>query len=379
MKFLCCIVPCYNVSKYINKFLDSIFCSKFSDLQLIFVDDGSEDNLLDEFSTYFKIQFPNRNTFVEILTYKGVDIIFIKKINGGISSARNFGLKFVNAKYIVFLDPDDYIDNNYFRYTEGILNDKEFDILIFSFYKHIVDNNGNIKETNVINSLIDKEFDNNYQCVSELLPLYLGYSCNNLEKYDKGIPLSVQLQWGSVWRCVYRYEILVNNKITFNEKLSLNEDTIFNLYCILYSDKIKIINKPFYHYMLKPFGLLNSTLSDKNIGKRVNIKIILFKERLNIINRVNSKYRNLLSYENIAGTVFLSSIQLMSICDKISQYKYIRTYICDKTVEHIIKNISIRMRNLKIRIPLFMMKHSLTYILFMLIVFAKKMNVKINI
>ena len=94
------IVPVYNVASYLSKCLDSCINQTLYDIEIICVDDGSTDNsgeLLDE--------------------YKAVDsrIQVIHKENGGLSSARNYGLDHANGDYIAFVDADDWIEENTFE------------------------------------------------------------------------------------------------------------------------------------------------------------------------------------------------------------------------------------------------------------------------
>ena len=92
------IVPIYNREKSIKKCVDSILRQSEKDFELILVDDGSTDNSLNICKDFEKTD--NR-------------IIVIHKENGGVSSARNAGIDVARGKYVVFVDSDDYVDNNY--------------------------------------------------------------------------------------------------------------------------------------------------------------------------------------------------------------------------------------------------------------------------
>lgn len=90
------IIPAYNVENYIAEALESVTNQTigFEDnIQIIIINDGSTDNTADVCKKY-KDKYPN-------------NIIYIEKENGGISSARNEGFKYVEGKYINFLDSDD--------------------------------------------------------------------------------------------------------------------------------------------------------------------------------------------------------------------------------------------------------------------------------
>lgn len=89
------VVPIYNVEKYLNKCVDSLLNQDYSNLEIILVDDGSTDSsgkIVDEYKE------------------KNKNIKVIHKENGGLSSARNAGLKEAIGQYIIFIDSDDWID-----------------------------------------------------------------------------------------------------------------------------------------------------------------------------------------------------------------------------------------------------------------------------
>lgn len=92
------IVPVYKVEKYLRRCLDSLVNQTYKNLEIILVDDGSPDNsgaICDEY-----VQKDSR-------------ISVIHKENGGLSSARNAGLEICNGVYVLFVDSDDWVENNY--------------------------------------------------------------------------------------------------------------------------------------------------------------------------------------------------------------------------------------------------------------------------
>ena len=91
------IVPVYNVSEYISRCADSIVSQKLYDIELIFVNDGSKDN---------------SREIVEKYQLNDSRITILDKENGGLSSARNYGLRHAKGEYILFVDSDDYLELN---------------------------------------------------------------------------------------------------------------------------------------------------------------------------------------------------------------------------------------------------------------------------
>ena len=95
------IVPVYNVEPYLNKCLDSLVKQTLEDIEIIIVNDNSPDNS-EQIILEYKEKYPDK-------------IVYIKKENGGVSSARNAGLEVARGEYIGFLDGDDYVSLDMFK------------------------------------------------------------------------------------------------------------------------------------------------------------------------------------------------------------------------------------------------------------------------
>ena len=108
------IVTLFNKEKYLKRCIDSIMNQNYNDYEIIVVDDGSTDN--------------SENIIKE---YKDKKIKYYKKTNGGVSSARNFGISKVNGKYFTFVDADDYVSNNLIDIFEKNIVD-DIDVLSFN-------------------------------------------------------------------------------------------------------------------------------------------------------------------------------------------------------------------------------------------------------
>ena len=88
------IVPVYNVEKYLKNSIDSILNQTYENFEIILVDDGSTDCCPEICDCYAK---------------KNDNIRVLHKINGGLSDARNAGLKVAKGDYVTFIDSDDYV------------------------------------------------------------------------------------------------------------------------------------------------------------------------------------------------------------------------------------------------------------------------------
>lgn len=112
------IVPVYNVEKYLEKCLDSLVNQDFSDYEIIIVNDGSPDNSQKIIDKYVK-----KYDFIKS---------FIKE-NGGLSSARNYGIDKSCGNYLAFVDSDDYVDKNFLKELYSAITKDKSDIAVCEF------------------------------------------------------------------------------------------------------------------------------------------------------------------------------------------------------------------------------------------------------
>lgn len=113
MNLISVIVPIYNVEKYLRRCLDSICNQVYSNLEIVLVDDGSTDSsgkIADEYAR------------------RDIRFHVIHKQNGGLSDARNVGLSYCHGKYIVFVDSDDYVTEDYVMVLYDLLKHNHADI-----------------------------------------------------------------------------------------------------------------------------------------------------------------------------------------------------------------------------------------------------------
>mgnify|MGYP001169932386 CR=1 FL=1 len=113
------IVPVFNVENYIEDCLESIVHQN-GDFEIIIVDDGSEDNSI-EIASRYTTQFNN--------------ISLLHKENGGLSSARNFGMNYAKGDYISFLDSDDILRSDYIYSLMKVIGKSNPDMIVFDYAK----------------------------------------------------------------------------------------------------------------------------------------------------------------------------------------------------------------------------------------------------
>ena len=158
------VIPVYNVEGYIEKCLNSIKIQTYSNFEVIIVNDGSPDNSEKKIKTFLKDK-----------RFK-----YYKKENGGLSDARNYGIKYTTGDYLLFLDSDDYIDKKMLEELNKAIALSAAEMIKFNF-------------TDVIDGLEYKHFEristSKVTNIQELLSFdyfepACGY-CYNLEFYKE--------------------------------------------------------------------------------------------------------------------------------------------------------------------------------------------------
>lgn len=344
------ILPCYKVAQYIEKCINSILQQDFYNYEVIIIDDGSPDNLLEICK-----QWESFNNF-KILSFS----------NQGLSQARNEGLKIAKGKYIYFLDPDDYIEPNTFSYCYNLLEKYQADAIRFGFKATDIANN-NCWTSNSP----DKIYFSNEAIIKEYLPKFIGHSRSdlNIKNYNE---IWKNKEFAGVPLFIYRRDVLIKNNILFPKGVTLVEDKIFNAHFFCYAKCIININKTFYNYFIKSSGLMLGSLHNPEGLIKNKIDGVIERDRLRELYLQN---HNIDIFHMYYGSLILSSFEL---CIKLASIKYtigykgLKKYLSLPTINYAFKNIKYKNLPLKVKIPVFCIKNHLTILMFTLLYVVRK-------
>lgn len=196
------IMPMYNVEKYIEKALDSLQKQTYKNLEILIINDGSTDNSLNIANTY-----ANKDNRIKILS----------KTNGGVSSARNLGLKVSTGEYITFVDPDDWVEDNYVEHLYNILIENEAELSLCSFISH------KPKRIKVKQKRLKLETFSPNEAIREFLlinKLFPGIACKLLKRnLVEGMFFDETIFYGEDSQFMYEYTRKCTRIISSNQKL----------------------------------------------------------------------------------------------------------------------------------------------------------------
>ena len=197
------IVPIYKAESYLCKCVDGILQQTFTDFQLILVDDGSPDKsgeICDEYA-----QRDSR-------------VITIHKANGGLTSARKYGMEHAEGKYSIHIDPDDWVEPTLLEELYQEAEKTDADMVICDFWEHC---------------------DGEIEC-SKQEPKNLDHSEVMKEMFST--------LKGTMWNKLIRTSCYQQCNIHFHEELVVLEDLFLMFQFLLHPLKISYIPKALYHY-----------------------------------------------------------------------------------------------------------------------------------
>lgn len=216
MKKISIIIPVYNTEKYLKKCLNSVINQTYQNIEIIIVNDGSPDNS-DKIIRDFQKKYPDK-------------IRAFNKKNGGLSDARNYGIKKATGDYITFLDSDDYVEKNCYELLINKAYEKDFDLVVCDF-------------NNVYKDKITKGYS---QVDSDILE----------KKYIKKVYKNI---YPVVWNKLFKKELL--EKIQFKKNVWY-EDVEF-LYRLLPEIKnIGVVKEALINYV-KRDGAITKTFDER--------------------------------------------------------------------------------------------------------------------
>ena len=218
------VVPIYKVEEFLPACIESIIGQSYRNLDLILVDDGSPDSCPEICEEYKKLDSRIR---------------VIHKQNGGLSDARNAGIKVARGKWITFIDSDDYIGTDFLKELYETVKQNKADISICD-YSTVSDNSGQQKIGSIVMNFSNKE------CLKNI--------------YHPDIHGMEFVAWGKL----YRTELFINSQIRYPVG-KIHEDT-FTTYKLIYAaNKIVFSNYVGYFYRIRKGSIMTSNFSAKRL------------------------------------------------------------------------------------------------------------------
>mgnify|MGYP000424671490 FL=1 len=241
------IIPIYNSEKYIKRCVSSVIDQSYDKLEILLVDDGSTDNSLN---------------ICEAFAAKDNRIKVISQNNGGVSKARNTGLRLVKGEYVMFLDSDDYMLPDMCKTMLDVLHSKQADCVICGI----------------------QEPEDGLWCPQR----NIDYSTLEDFKRDFIYQLNTELL-SPCWNKIFKKQLITN---LFNEEISFGEDLIFDLEYLNNCSRLSFITTPLVYHEKQVAGSLVTKTGLQRLMDIENIHqvIMQFAGEENISQDLHKKY-----------------------------------------------------------------------------------------
>lgn len=238
------IIPIYNTPKeYLNTCLNSLFAQTLDDIEILLVDDGSNQTcakLCDDYCA--------SDSRVRVIHQK----------NQGVSAARNRGIQEASAEWIMFVDADDWLELTACETIRFLLEQQDCDILMFNGVKNFA-NKTELLHRDVAESIT---YDTDDPQIREFL-------------YRKAMRPQKEETFYYCWDKVYKRKFLVENAIMFPVGIPRSEDKVFILSCFEQLKKMRFVNESFYHYRMNAASVCHR-YSENVCKDRIRLSELLF-------------------------------------------------------------------------------------------------------
>ena len=276
------IIPVYNVEQYLEKCLQSCLSQDIphKEYEIIVVNDGSPDGSLH---------------IAERIASNSTNVSVISQENGGLSAARNTGLKVAKGEYIWFVDSDDWIEANCLKQLIDTLYGEQLDALV-------------INGVRVING-VEKR--------------------NPPRVYTDKILSGKEFLKGTVDNCAavitnYKRALLRENNLEFMKGI-FHEDAEFTPRAYFYVEKIAIKNYHFYYNLLNPLSITQKVNPKKGFDL-IDVASNLFKFQQGIQKEDNSYYNKYITSalnQALNNAILMNKSNKSLFIDKIGKNKYL--------------------------------------------------------
>ena len=233
------IIPCYNVEKYLDRCLETVVNQTYSNLEIILVDDGSTDNtpkLCDKWAS--------DNSRISV----------IHKENDGLANARNTGINAMTGDYAMFIDSDDFVDNDIVEFLLNLSVKYDADVSRCGFY----------------------QFENNKNTIKSYSDSIIVYNESDKDKLFIDLIDGGHVS-GVAWNKLYKREIIQNH--LYDKADGCSEDILHNFRVYKDTHTTVFYDLPKYHYCINDNSITNSKFGYGafDIIRARNIMIEYFK------------------------------------------------------------------------------------------------------
>ncbi len=213
------IVPVYNIEQYLPGCLDSLLCQTLSQIEILCVDDASADQSAD-----VVLEYQARDSRVRLL----------RQLHGGVSAARNMGIRQARGKYLAFVDGDDFVEPDMYQKMVAAAERSDSDMVVCS--------------AAVAFEMQSRKTRRRDQALRARLTVSHGQWVSNGTAEQVWQLAAAPGIWPFIWNKLIRTDVIREHALLFPTGLPLGEDGVFLHLLLQYLRRITFLQEPLYHY-----------------------------------------------------------------------------------------------------------------------------------
>lgn len=275
------IIPVYNNAEYLRKCVKSICTQSYAHLQIIIVDDGSDDE---------------SEKISDGLADEDDRITVIHIAQSGVSHARNVGIDTADGEYVIFADSDDYTEKNYIEMLVSLYMDSDDIKMVMCGYYRVINEN---QKHNCVKAE-SKSLDKAQMCEAVF--------CDN----DIG---------GYLWNKMFAMDIIRRYQLRFRQNIQIGEDMLFiaeYISCLTMADKANYLNQALYNYRVNQ----NSAIQKMYLTRKFDSRKLT---NLDAAEAISELFRKISIWENSEGIQGNDMHQVAAQISKAVEYRCVRT------------------------------------------------------
>ena len=266
------IIPAYNVEQYVERCVYSVTKQTYRNLEIILVDDGSTDCT---------------GIICDKLAKEDNRISVIHKTNGGLSDARNAGIDVSRGEYISFVDSDDYIASDMLEHMMNAMCETDISMVVVGFWKQSGDAREYCGPTT--ERIVSSE--------EALKDIYIGHEI-----------------YPASWNKLYRRALFNNNRFAVG---MINEDSEIITKLLMECNRVALVSKPLYIYMIREGSITQSSFSSKDYNG--------IKAYRTAVDVCKKRKKSLLPYARYYETsrIYNTYIELVTSDERMIKYRFL--------------------------------------------------------